>query len=65
MPAVTQQSLLALHIPFHIPFKFSFPIFHIDGGHGRVFTTKVAVPKTPMHKNNCAVLRENNIRIAG
>ena len=60
-PAERLQPCFITLVPHPIRIQFLFPEFDITRRHNSKPASGVAMPETPMHKDNSLVLRENQI----
>ena len=63
-PSVILQSLQYLHVPLNIGLKLGRPEIDPSLGQNSIFTSSMAMPKTPMYKNTDPQSRQYNIRFS-
>lgn len=64
-PASSNQFISVQSVILNISFKFLLPEFNPALRHICFFTAWMSVPETPVYKNNCMILWQNDIRLSG
>ena len=63
IPTEFFQPLFRSPVPFNIPSKFCLPEFEIGGGCSRLMASRMSMPETTTHLNDCLVFWQNNVRV--